>query len=188
MHGRQLRYILAGAMLFASTALAEPASHHVSVGLGGLRYYSIFRYSELVATLEASYQRAAGQEGLWRSVYLGGGLRFAVPTGSTYFPLEGFVRAELRARMGFWEPAMGIELGASRIPRLTWRLVIPLEVIAREDERVGPLYGAVHLAPLRFRVAGLVLGGPEVQVGAVGPPFGGTTRLQVGLLKVEVSL
>lgn len=175
-------------MLLASAASARPVPQQVSVGLGGLRYYSIFRYSELVATLEASYQRAAADEGFWRSVWLGGGLRFAAPTGSTYFPLEGFARAELRARMGAWEPAAGLELGVSRIPRLARNLVVPLEVISREDLRLGPLYAVVHMAPLRFHVGSLVVGGPELQVGAVGPPFGGTSRLQVGLLHVEVSL
>jgi len=180
--------VLAGAALSASIALAEPVPHQVMAGLGGLEYISIFRESEPVALVEVSYQRAAGLEGLRRSLTFGGGLRFAFPISRTAFPLEGFIRADLHARAGPWEPMTGVELGVSRIAVLNRDLTVPLEVIAREDQRQGPLYAGIHLAPLRFLVHGLVLSGPELLLGTVGPPFGATVRVQQGLLKVEVSL
>jgi hypothetical protein len=175
-------------MLSSSIALAEPVPQQVVAGLGGMEHTSIFRESEQVALVEVAYQRAAGLEGLRRSLTFGGGLRFAFPISRTGFPLEGFIRADLRARVGPWEPMTGLELGVSRIAVLSRTITVPLEVIAREDPRQGPLYAGIHLAPLRFLVHGLVLSGPELLLGAVGPPFGATARVQVGVLKVEVSL
>ena len=182
------RWILTSSLLLASTALAQPIPQELSVGVGELQSLSVFRASDLATTLEASYMRGAGPEGFWRSVYLGGGLRFAVPLSHTTFPLEGFVRGELRTRLGAWEPAAGLEVGASRVARLPTNLRLPAEVAAREVPRLGPLYLGITVSPLRFHVGPVVLGGPEVQLGPAGPPFGGVTRLRVGLLKVEVPL
>jgi hypothetical protein len=183
-----LKWILPSALLAASAAQADPIAQEVSVGAALLRYDSFLRPSEPVTTLEASYQRAVGAEGFWSILHVGGGLRFAFPTNMTTFPLEAFARADLHARMGVWEPATGLELGVSRIAQLTKRTRITWPTFAVEEARLGPVYLTVRAAPLRFHVGRFVLGGPELQVGPSGPPFGAVYRLQLTLARVEMSL
>jgi hypothetical protein len=196
MHARRSRVILVGTLLFASAVMAEPVesarpiSQGVSVGVSNLRTMSWSRPSWPVNTLDATYLRAAGTEGFRRSLYFGGGLRFAVPPAESSFPLEVFVRTELRTRLGIWEPAGGLELGASLIP-LPWpylRLPTAHELFQKDAELHGPAYLAIHAAPLRFHVGRFVLGGPELQFGPVGPPVGSVVRFQVGLARLEMQL
>ena len=182
------RWIPLSALLVASAAQAQPVSHELSVGASLLRYDSFLRPSETVTALEASYQRALGAEGFWSTLHVGGGLRFAFPTEMTTFPLEAFARADLQAPMGSWEPTVGLELGVSRIAQLTRRMRISWPIFSKEEARFGPVYFTVRAAPLRFRLGRFVLGGPELQAGPSGPPFGSLYRLQLTLARVEMSL
>jgi len=183
-----LRWTLGSALLCSSTVQAEPGTQGISVGVGSLNHTSFARPAEPLTTVELAYQRATGQEGLWRHLHVGGGLRLAMPTGRTNFPVEAYARAELRTRMGAWEPAAGLELGLSRAAFLTHRVRIYWELFEREDALLGPLYVAAHAAPLRFRWGRFVLGGPELRVGPSGPPFGGVMRVQIGWGHLEVDL
>ncbi|WP_158502418.1 hypothetical protein [Vitiosangium sp. GDMCC 1.1324] len=162
----------------------------VSVGVSNFRHYGLLRPSEEATTLEAAYQRALGTEGLGQHLFLGGGLRFALPSNKVNFPLEVFARGELRTRLGFWEPAGGLEFGYSQValPWQTLRIPFAKELFAAEDARTGPLYFAIHAAPLRFHFGRFVVGAFEVQWGPVGPPFGTVQRLHVGLARVEMQL
>jgi hypothetical protein len=185
---RLLLWTLAGTLLGSSEALAEPVPQGVAVGVGSLNHTSFARPAEPLTTVEVSYERASGQEGPWRHLHVGGGLRLAMPTGRTNFPVEAFARAELRTGVGVWEPAAGFELGLSRAAFLTHRVRIYWELFEREDALLGPLYMAAHAAPLRFRWGRFVLGGPELRVGPTGPPFGGVMRVQIGWGRLEVQL
>jgi hypothetical protein len=175
-------------MLVASAAQAQTVSQELSVGASLVQHQSFFRPSESVTALEASYQRALGAEGFWSTLHVGGGLRFAFPTQNATFPLEAFARADLHASMGIWEPAAGLELGVSRLALLTENVRIFWPIFSEEDARLGPVYATVRAAPLRFRLDRFVLGGPELQVGPSGPPFGSVYRLQLTLARVEMSL
>ncbi|PTL76739.1 hypothetical protein DAT35_48290 [Vitiosangium sp. GDMCC 1.1324] len=144
----------------------------------------------MATTLDVAYQRALGTEGFGSHLFLGGGLRYALPQSLTTFPLELYARGELRTRVGYWEPAGGLELGFSRVA-LPWRAVrVPMgvELYERNDALSGPLYFAFHAAPLRFHLGRFVVGGPEVQWGPAGPPFGTAQRLHIGLARLEVQL
>ncbi|WNG36175.1 hypothetical protein F0U61_22745 [Archangium violaceum] len=182
-----------GTLLFASAAMAEPdqrVAQGISVGVSNFRYFGLLRPFEQATTMEAAYQRALGTQGLGQNLFVGGGLRFAMPTAKINFPLEVFARGELRTRLGFWEPAAGLELGFSQVA-LPWRrLRIPFanEILEAEDGRNGPLYFAIHAAPLRFHFGRFVVGTLEVQWGPSGPPFGTVQRLHLGLARVEMQL
>ncbi|WP_375773041.1 hypothetical protein NR798_19835 [Archangium gephyra] len=193
MHAHHTRGLLAGALLLASAAQAEPGepvAQGISVGISSFRHFGLWRPSEEAMTLDAAYQRALGTTGLGRNLFVGGGLRFAFPAAKTTFPLEAYARGELRTRVGFWEPAGGLELGFSRVATPWQKLRIPFakELFEQDDARTGPMYFAVHVAPLRFHFGRFVVGGPEVQWGPVGPPFGTVQRLHIGLGRLEVQL
>lgn len=200
MYAHHSRVILVGTLLFASAVMAEtvepasPIAQGVSVGVTNLRTMSWYLPSWPLNALDATYLRAAGTEGLRRNLYFGGGLRVAVPFPAApvgaKFPLEVFVRTELRTRLGIWEPAGGIELGTSLIPPRWPYLRLPTahEQFQKDEDMHGPAYFAVHAAPLRFHVGRFVLGGPELQFGPVGPPLGTVLRLQVGLARLEMKL
>jgi hypothetical protein len=194
MHVHPSRWLVAGACLFASAAMAEPGesvAHGVSVGVSSFQQLGLWRNAESAMTLDAAYHRALGTQGPGRHLFLGGGLRYALPSASTTFPLEVYARAELRTRVGFWEPAGGFELGFSRVslPRQAVRLPMGVELYEQNDALTsGPLYLAIHAAPLRFRFGRVIVGGPEVQWGPAGPPFRTAQRLHLGLARVEVQL
>jgi hypothetical protein len=63
-----------------------------------------------------------------------------------------------------------------------------VELYEQNDALAGPLYFAIHAAPLRFRFGRFVIGGPELQWGPAGPPFRTAQRLHLGLARVEVQL
>lgn len=200
MHAHHFRVILVGTLLFASAVMAQtaepsrPISQGVSVGFTNVRTLAWYRPTWPTNALEATYLRAAGTEGFRSNLHFGGGLRFAVPfptppVGAS-FPLEVFVRTELRAQLGIWEPAGGLELGTNLMPP-PWpynRLPTAHEQFEKDAEMHGPAYLAIHAAPLRFRVGRFVLGGPELQFGPTGPLMGTVVRLQVGLARLEMQL
>ncbi|MFY0567377.1 hypothetical protein ACN28E_26610 [Archangium lansingense] len=170
---------------------AEPVAQGISLGFSSFQQIGLWRDSEPAMTLDAAYQRALGTQGPGRHIFVGGGLRYALPSGKTTFPLEVYGRAEIRTRVGFWEPAGGLELGFSRVA-LPWQAVrVPMgeELYEQNDALLtGPLYFAVHAAPLRFHIGRFIIGGPEVQWGPAGPPFRTAQRLHIGLARLEVQL
>jgi hypothetical protein len=193
MHTHTSRWLLAGAWLFASAARAEsvePVAQGLSVGVSSFSQLGLWRNSEPATTLDAAYHRALGTGNFSRRLFLGGGLRYALPSANTTFPLEVYARSELRTRVGFWEPAGGLEVGYSRValPRQAVRLPMGVELYEQNDALTGPFYFAFHAAPLRFHVGRFVLGGPELQWGPAGPPFKTAQRLHLGLARVEVQL
>ncbi|MFL5352308.1 hypothetical protein [Archangium sp.] len=194
MHVHHSRGLLAGALLCASAAMAEPAApvaQGVSAGVSSFQQLGLWRNSEPAMTLDAAYLRALGTERFLGHLFVGGGLRYALPSRNTTFPLELYARGELRTRVGVWEPAGGLELGFSRValPRQAVRIPMGVELYEQNDALVsGPLYFAFHAAPLRFHLGRFVLGGPEVQWGPVGPPFRTAQRFNLGLARVEVQL
>ena len=193
MHATVSRWLLASACVLASAASAEPAStvaQGVSVGVSSFLQLGLWRNSESASTVDAAYQRALGVEGFGSHVFLGGGLRYAFPSSQVTFPLELYIRGELRTRVDFWEPAAGLEAGYSRVelPRQSVRLPTAIELYEQNDALAGPVYFALHAAPLRFHFGRFVVGGPEVQWGPAGPPFRTGQRLHVGLARLEVQL
>lgn len=194
MHAHPARGLLAGTLLCASAALAQPAepvAQGISLGVSSFQQLGLWRNSEPAMTFDAAYLRALGTEGFTSRLFLGGGLRYALPSDNTTFPLELYARSELRTRVGYWEPAGGLELGFSRValPRQAVRLPMGHELYEQNDALVsGPLYFAIHAAPLRFHVGRFVLGGPEVQWGPAGPPFRTAQRLHLGLARLEMQL
>jgi hypothetical protein len=168
----------------------EPVAHGVSIGVSSFQQLGLWRSAEPAMTLDAAYLRALGTQGPGRHLFLGGGLRYALPSDKTTFPLELYARGELRTRVGFWEPAGGLEVGFSRValPRQAVRLPMGVELYEQNDALAGPVYFAVHAAPLRFHFGRFIVGGPEVQWGPAGPPFRTAQRLHLGLARVEVRL
>lgn len=187
------RWLLVGALLLATHVMAQaspPVPQTVSLGVSNLRTYSWYRPGVPTMSLDAAYMRAASVTGFGSHFFWGGGVRLSMPPAAAAFPIEAFVRAELRTRLGYWEPSGGLELGLSQIPA-PWpvmRLSLAYEQFHQDDLLHGPAYMAVHAAPLRFHVGRFVLGGPEVQFGPVGPPVGTVIRIQVGLAHLEVQL
>lgn len=179
--------MLLATALLGSAARAEPL--RLSAGVAQLSYTSSQRDSDPITTLELTYLRSAGGQGFWDALHLGGGVRFAFQTSHTFIPLEAFAQAELRARVGPWEPASGLEVGLGGMGKLSGRVRIPApEWLAHEQALVGPLHFAFVAAPLRFRLGRWLLGGPELRAGPPGPQFGASWRQQIGLVRVEVTL
>jgi hypothetical protein len=183
-----LRDLLPAVVLLATPALAQPVNHQLTLGAGTLSYASFRRPSTGFTVLEAAYHRPVGQEAPWRSLRIGGGLRTGMPAAESHVPLEGFLQVELTAKVGAWEPAVGPELGLSGFGKLI-RIPLPAdELSGMEDERLGPAYAALHVAPLRLRFGWLALSAMEVSIGTSLTSPGTALRLHLGLLRLGVSL
>ncbi len=181
--------LVACVLLLASTATARPSESEVSLGLSGLRYLSFLRPSADFLTVEGVYLMRPGEQGLGRVLQLGGGLRTGTPAGDSRFPLEAFLRAQLTFRLGNWEAVAGPEVGVSGFALLVQRTVLPSEeLFAREDERLGLLYVAFNAAPLRLRFGRFLVSALELQVGTAAPSMGSTLRVQLGLLRMGMTL
>jgi hypothetical protein len=98
-----MKWLLPSVLLFTSVSWASPPVQEISLGAAGLQYQSFFRPSPQFFTLELSYMRSAGSEGLWKALRLGGGLRTGIPVSYARFPLEAFARAQLTVQLGVWE-------------------------------------------------------------------------------------
>lgn len=169
------------AVLLPGVAVA--AGHEVSLGATTVSTSSFFRSTARRWGLDASY---AHELGAWR---LGGGLRLALPGGAAAVPLELYARALLTARLGSWTPAVGPELGLSGLSVLEpLRSRLPEDISDTEAERLGPVYLALHTAPLRFTVRDFTVSALELHWGTTLSPPGATLRLQLGLLHVGVKL
>lgn len=180
--------LLTALVLLATPALAQSENHQFTLGVGSLSYYSFRRPSAGVTLVEAAYHRPVGQEGPWRMLRIGGGLRTGMPASESHIPLEGFVELQLTAKLGPWEPAVGPELGLSGFGKL---IHIPLpsdDLAGLEDERLGPVYAALHAAPLRLRFGWFAVSALELSVGTSLASPGTALRLHLGLLRLGVSL
>ena len=176
---------LAAALALPSSSRAEPRNE-LSLGLSSLSQQSFFRSASGFTLVEAAWMRTATEQGTWRGLQYGGGLRTGWPMAWAHVPLELFVRAQFSARLGPWEPAAGPELGVSGFNSLnpsesTWPQG---EVRRLEDSRFGPAYLAFGASPLRFRVGRFGLSALQVRVGTPLPRPGSTLRVQLGLLSV----
>jgi hypothetical protein len=182
--------LLASLFLGVASARAHPSVQEVSLGTSSLSYNSFLRPSTPFLMLEAAYHRRAASEGPWNSLRLGIGLRSGLPAHEAFFPLEGFLQAQLTARLGFWEASMGPELGLSGFARLDYphRGYPTRDLADLEDARLSPLYVALSAAPLRLRLGRFVVSALEFQVGTTVPSFGAVARVQLGLLRLGASL
>ncbi len=183
-----LRDLLPAAMLLATPALAQSANHQLSLGVGSLNYASFQRASAGFTVLEAAYHRPVGQEGPWRSLRVGGGVRTGLPAAASHLPLEGFVQVQLTAKVGPWEVAAGPELGLSGFGKLVDTPLPAEELDAIEEGLLGPAYVAFHAAPLRFHFNWLSVSALELSVGTSLSSPGTALRLHLGLLRLGVSL
>jgi hypothetical protein len=172
-----------------ASAQVHPAVQEVSLGTSALTYNSFLRPSAPFLMLEAAYHRRAASEGPWNALRLGVGVRSGLPANATFFPLEGFLQAQLTARFGIWEASMGPEIGLSGFARLDPNRGFPTRELPNlEDTRISPLYVALSAAPLRFHLGRFSLSALELQVGTTAPSFGAVARVQLGLLRIGASL
>ncbi|HYO68708.1 MAG TPA: hypothetical protein VEU33_21770 [Archangium sp.] len=173
--------ILAAVLL---PGMASAAGHELS--LGG----HLFSSSGLALALpnrpglEAAY---AYETGNWR---LGGGLRWSFTAAGGNPPLEVYARAQLTANMGVWRPAVGPELGLSGL-RVVGRpnTGFPPDYPDLRTGHFGPVYAAIHAAPLRFVFGRFTASTLELHWGTLLTSRPGSLlRLQLGLLQVGVML
>jgi hypothetical protein len=117
-----------------------------------------------------------------------GGLRVAGPFEVMPLPLELFVRFLFTLRVGLWEPQVGPEAGLSGLavfsPPPSGR---PTDFFDAEQRTLGPVYVAIHTAPLRFVWKDrFVASALELRVGTSLSGVGATLRTQLGLLTLGV--
>ncbi len=181
--------------LLAGPSRADPPRHELTLGITRADYLSPIRGSTGGFTLyEAAYHRPLASEGFLENVVVGGGLRGGARpfqfTWTSAVPLEGFVRLQFRARLGFWEVQAGPELGVSGMAHLvefpdtlpTWG---PFE---KESARVSPVYLTMSVSPAQFRYKWLLVSALELQIGTSSWPAQSILRYQLGLLRVGVNL
>ena len=103
---------------------------------------------------------------------------------------ELYARALLSGQVGHWQPAVGPELGLSGVPVVQPRSnALPADYLDSRRDRFGPVYVAIHAAPLRFTFQRYSVSALELQWGThLVPRPGSNLRLQVGLLRVGVTL
>ncbi|MET0402913.1 MAG: hypothetical protein ABW123_10940 [Cystobacter sp.] len=185
---RSSSVLLPLATSLALTALPASAEsrNELSVGLSTLSQQSFFRSASGFTLVEASWMRTAAEQGRWRDFQFGGGVRTGWPMAWAHVPLELFVRAQLSAPLGPWEPAIGPELGVSGFNSLkptesTW----PQGEVRRfEDSRFGPAYLAFHASPLRFHLGRFTVSALQLGLGTPLLRPGSTLRVQLGWLSV----
>jgi hypothetical protein len=176
---------LAAALALASPAWAEPRNE-LSVELSSLSQQSFFRTASGFTLVEAAWMRTAAEEGRWRALQYGGGVRMGWPMAWAHVPLEAFVRVQLSARLGLWEPTIGPEVGVSGFNSLkptetTW----PQGPVRQyEDARFGPAYVAFGASPLRLRLGRFGVSALQLRVGTPLSQPGATLRVQLGLVSV----
>ncbi len=177
--------LLVTTLTLATEALAEPRNE-LSVGLSNLSQQSFLRSASGFTLVEATLMRTAAEQGPWRGLQYGGGVRTGWPMEWAHIPLEAFVRVQLSARLGIWEPAAGPEVGLTGFNKLN-----PKEsawpqgqVREYEDRRFGPAYVAFGASPLRLRLGRFSLSALQLRVGTYLPQAGSTLRVQLGLVSV----
>jgi hypothetical protein len=171
----------------APALAAQRPAHELSASLVSIQYGGFFRTGPGIYAGEVAYHH---QLGLLR---LGGGLRGGAPNSSPIdtlsFPLELFAQAQLRLKIGFWEPLVGPELGFSGLTDLGWnRSGLPDDVYVHEQDRVGLFYVAFRAEPLRFRWSRFTLSIFELTLGTTLSPPGASTRTEIGYARIGVDL
>lgn len=161
----------------------------LSVGVLSVSHMSFFRNGPSRLGLGVAYRHPLGPGGglaPW-SIQVGG--RAALPDAWTPLPLELFVRPQLRAALGCWEPAVGLEAGVSGLTDLGRRYgTLPLDFYELEQRRVSPFYFAFVVAPLRLRLGAFRVSALELLLGTTLSPPGAVGRFQLEFLNVGVSL
>jgi hypothetical protein len=174
-------WLLLSAALLPGVAAA---GHDVSLGVTAVTLTNggVYNVTTPRLGLDAAYAYELGD---WR---LGGGLRWA-PSGRGNLPVEVYARALLTTQLGRWRPAVGPELGVSGLP-----IILPPEggfpddLMRRQASQLGPVYVAVHAAPLRFDFRPFTVSALELQWGTTLNQPGATLRLQFGLVHLGVTL
>lgn len=181
----ELFVALAAALALAPAARAEPRNE-LSVGLSSLSQQSFFRTASGFTLVEAAWMRTAAEQGPWRALQYGGGVRTGWPMEWTHVPLEAFVRVQLSARLGLWEPAIGPEVGVTGFNSLkpTESAWPQGQVRQYEDDRFGSAYVAFGASPLRLRLGRFSLSALQLRVGTQLPRPGSALRVQLGLLSL----
>lgn len=176
-----------------ATLSAWPAwgdsGREVSVGVLSVTHMSFFRMSPSRLGLGVAYRHPLGPGGGMSPWFIQAGLRAALPDAWTPLPLELFVRPQLRAALGCWEPAVGLEVGVSGLTDLGDRGgVLPMDFYDLEQRRVSPFYLAFTAAPLRLRLGAFRVSALELLLGTTVSPLGAVGRFQLEFLNVGVSL
>jgi len=134
-------------------------------GYAQLQYSSFERPSRPFQLAELSYQRPAAGPGPLARAPPRRGAAGGPPTPTPPVPVEGFIRAQLTARLGPWEPAVGPEIGFSGLAHLATNNHLPLEEIYHQATALlGPRLPVLHRRAPALRVSGLfrasAAGGP----------------------------
>jgi len=176
--------VLLAPLLWATTAEATPR-HELSGGVSAMLQQGTFRRSPSFMLVEVAGLRTAAEEGPWSALQLGGGLRVGWPLVPETVPLEAFLRVQLGAKLGFWRPAGGVELG---LTGLNWRRTISVLPENRleelEDATLGPAYGSFLMSPARFQVGRFQVSALQLHVGTGLQALGSSVRVQLGLLSL----
>ncbi|MFY0565969.1 hypothetical protein ACN28E_19280 [Archangium lansingense] len=178
------RLSLLAPLLLATTAEAAPR-HEVSAGLSTMFQMGTFRPSPNFMLVEVAGLRTVAEEGPLSALQFGGGLRVGWPSAQQQLPLEGFLRVQLGAKLGFWQPAGGLELGLTGFNQRLYTPVLPdnqLEPL--EDETLGPAYGSFTMSPARFQVGRFQLSALQLHLGTGLKTPGSSVRVQLGLVSI----
>lgn len=167
-------------------ALALHTAPEVSLGVSAWEYRGFLSGSPLFFGAEVAYRHPVGALPL----RLGAILRSPGPAPAITVPIELGVLAELSAPLGTWQPAVAIEVGWSGLAQvdLSWRGGLPPGAHDREEDRIGPWYAGITMAPLRFGWGRWSVSALELQLGATGFPLGAGARVQLSPLRLGVSL
>ncbi|QRN98127.1 hypothetical protein JRI60_03365 [Archangium violaceum] len=161
-----------------------PPRHELTVGVTSLQYLASQGSSATHHTADIAYHRKLRLGQLPEAVRLGIGVRVGVPDSVT-LPLEAYGRVQLVAKVGPWSPALGPEVGVSGFTRLRRSIEspsYPRGLSGALQDRMGPFYAGITLAPLRFVLGPLTLSAAELQTATPLKDPGSALRLQVGLL------
>jgi hypothetical protein len=186
MNARSL--LLLTPLLLATTAEAAPR-HELSGGVSTMFQMGTFRPSPSFLLVEVAGLRTAAEEGPLSALQFGGGLRVGWPLIPETVPLEAFLRVQLGAKLGFWRPAGGLELG---LTGLNWRgynaLLPDNRLEGLEDATLGPAYGSFIMSPARFQLGRFQVSALQLHVGTGLQALGSSVRVQLGLLSLGGSL
>lgn len=184
-----MRHLLSGfllsLLLLAGTGATAADEHRpeLSVGITQFTYLSFerstpSRYGLDVSLLVPVTFGSATPE-------LGGGLRTAYPFEGAPVPLEAYGQARFAAKLGYWRPAAGVELGVSGFTQLPLYEGWPNDDYEYEQRRLFAPYLAFNAAALRFQVMERwVVSALELQTGATLWRPGAALRFQLGLIRV----
>ena len=177
---------------FLAALTALPASGDtgqvVWAELTTVAYVSTLRQPAPRLGLGASFSQPLGSARPLAPWSIQAGLRAALPSTSAPLPLELYVRPQLRAELGWWEPAVGLELGVSGLTGLMASRTSALDFHNLVQGLISPFYLAFTIAPLRLRLGTFRASVLELSLGSTLWPLGAAGRLQLDLLSAGVAL